>query len=160
METINRLNLNGTNGNVKASKPRKASKRKPKLASSVNMNRTRTIITIAAGCSIPLLSLALSYMGGSLLTNEASMALALTLLTLCCVVLAVSLSHLAWAISDITRSPMWASWCLAIAVDATLVACELSSSLGYGSMIVSTTIFAVTLASMVLNCWAFLRNAK
>lgn len=152
METINRIT--GINGKVNGK--RKASKRKPKLASTNNLNRTRTIITLAAGCSIPLLSLSLSYMGGQLI--ESSSAIAFTLLTLCCVVLAVSLSHLAWAIGDITRSPMWASWCLAIAVDATLVACELSSSLGYGSVIVNTTIFAVTMASMVLNCWAFTQH--
>jgi hypothetical protein len=40
-------------------------------------------------------------------------------------VLVVSLSHLAWAVSDITRSPWWACWLLAVAFDLCLVLGEL-----------------------------------
>jgi hypothetical protein len=40
-------------------------------------------------------------------------------------VLVVSLSHLAWAIGDITRSPWWACWLLAVAFDLCLVLGEL-----------------------------------
>ena len=43
------------------------------------------------------------------------------MLAVCCVVLAVSLSHLAWAVRDITGSARWQSWFLAAAVDISLV---------------------------------------
>jgi hypothetical protein len=72
----------------------------------------------------------------------------------------VSLSHLAWAIGDITRSSRWASWLLAVAVDCGLVGSELvriiapgvCEGLAFGVMV------AVTGASMALNVWAFLRH--
>jgi hypothetical protein len=80
-------------------------------------------------------------------------------LGLCCTVLAVSLSHLAWAIKDITRSAKWQAWCLGVAVDVSLVVCELACIAGAGWWLIQAVMLAVTVSSAVLNCWAFLRHA-
>jgi hypothetical protein len=66
-------------------------------------SRWRRPITVGVGCGIPGLSLALSSIGGRLLVAGHS-GLGVAALGLCCSVLAVPLSHLAWAIRDITRS--------------------------------------------------------
>jgi hypothetical protein len=73
-------------------------------------------------------------------------------------VLAVSLSHLASAIQDITRSEPWQAWCLAVAVDLAVVLCELSRVAGFESWVVPVLMGCVTVASAGLNCWAFLRH--
>jgi hypothetical protein len=79
----------------------------------------RKFMTVGMGCGIPLLSLALSSIGGRLL-SEGHKALGAGSLSLCCAVLAVSLSHLAWAVKDITASARWQAWCLAGAIDVSL----------------------------------------
>lgn len=146
---VNRLN--GTK--VKASKAaRKAMvARQPRLA---------LILTITMGIAIPLLSLSLSTVAGTL-ARTGHAALACGGLALCATVLAVSLSHLAWSVSDITKSGTAASWALAIATDLTIVLCEsvhvFADDAGIGTL-VTTMMVAVTLASMALNVWAFLRH--
>ena len=117
--------------------------------------RVRRSITVGAGCGMPVLSLALSSIGGRLLC-DGSYVLGTAMLGLCCTVLAVSLSHLAWAIGDITRSKAWQSWCLAIACDLSLVLCELCGVCGFSHWAVPCVMSAVTLSSALLNCWAFL----
>jgi hypothetical protein len=125
METTTRFETNGTAEPSRARKAKLttaavAKSRKsprPKLVSAAGMSRARTGITLAMGSGIPLLSLSLSHMSGGMLAGE-SYAMGLGMMGLCCVVLTVSLSHLAWAIGNITRSPRWASWMLAIAIDA------------------------------------------
>jgi hypothetical protein len=76
-------------------------------------------------------------------------------------VLAVSLSHLAWAIRDITKSPPWAAWLLAVGFDLVLVLSELCAvSAEDAGVRVVTTLMMVGVAglSMFLNCWAFLKH--
>jgi hypothetical protein len=73
-------------------------------------------------------------------------------------VLAVSLSHLAWAIQDITRSAVWQAFCLAGAIDLSMVLCELARVAGFELWVVPVLMGAVTVASAGLNCWAFLRH--
>ena len=85
-------------------------------------------------------------------------ALGAAALLLCCAVLAVSLSHLAGAIRDITRSATWQAWSLAVAVDLSMVVCELSRVAGFELWVVPVLLGAVTVASAGLNCWAFLRH--
>lgn len=146
---------NGVADQVGPRKPR--AKRTAKREKAVS--RARVGITVGMGCGVPGLSLALSSIGGRLLV-EGHVGLGAGALGLCCLVLAVSLSHLAWAVRDITRSAWWQSWCLAGAIDLSLVLGELAGVAGYESWVVAAVMVAVTLVSAVLNCWAFLRHCK
>jgi hypothetical protein len=116
-------------------------------------------VTIAMGIAIPLLSLTLSKMGGTLLNTN--LILAMMAFGLMTAVLAVSLPHLAWSISDITRSDRRSAWCLAVALDLSLVLCELvgvyASEAGLGGY-ATVMLFSVVAGSAVLNCWAFLKS--
>jgi hypothetical protein len=114
---------------------------------------------VAIGCGIPCLSLALSSIGGQLI-QSGERALGVGVLGLCCAVLAVSLSHLAWAVKDITKSRGWQSWCLAGAIDLSLVLCELALVAGFSLWVVPVVMVSVTVVSAVLNCWAFLRHCS
>jgi hypothetical protein len=112
--------------------------------------------TIILGCGIPLLSLSLSKIAGTLAFS--CPALALFAFALMVAVLVVSLPHLQWSISDITKSDSLPSWALAIALDLTLVCCELvhtyAEKSGLGTLTV-TLMIAVCAVSMALNVWAF-----
>jgi len=138
----------------KTAKPRKA--RKP---ASKTVSRARQVITVTLGCGIPCLSLALSSIGGRLLA-EGHSVLGVAALLLCATVLSVSLSHLAAAIGDITRSQLWQSWCLAGAIDLSLVLGELAGVSGFQCCIVAIVMVSVTLVSALLNCWAFMRHCS
>jgi hypothetical protein len=112
------------------------------------------------GCGIPLGSLALSTVAGTLArAHHFVFATGATALTAC--VLAVSLSHLALAIRDITGSPQWASWALAVAFDLALVLGEsvhvYAADADLGALVTALMV-AVCGLSMVLNCWAFFRH--
>jgi hypothetical protein len=145
---------NGTHNRIRLTKPaRKA------LTHAGRSQRIRKAITVALGCGIPCLSLALSSIGGRLIV-AANLALGIGFLGLCCTVLTVSLSHLAWAVRDITKSSQWQSWMLAIAIDCSLVACELAGVAGYDSWTVTAVMACVTATSAVLNCWGFTRHCK
>jgi hypothetical protein len=124
------------------------------------VKRARVVATVLMGMFIPLASLALSHVGGSLLQAGFRFLGAFSLGLMGCV-LAVSLSHLAEAVRDITRSPRWASWLLAVAFDLCLVLGELThvsaSEAGLGA-VVTALMCAVCLLSMFLNCWAFLAH--
>jgi hypothetical protein len=128
---------------------------KPRQVKAVS--RARRWITVGLGCGIPALSLALSSIGGRLV-SEQHMYLGSGCLVLCCGVLAVSLSHLAWAIRDITGSARWQSWALAAAVDASLVLGELAGVAGFRLWVVPVVMVAVAVVSAALNCWAFLAH--
>ena len=123
-------------------------------------DRVKVYATVTMGVVIPLLSLGLSHTGGTL-ARTGHPALAGFALGLMGCVLVVSLSHLAWAIQDITRSPRWASWLLAISFDLLLVLGELcrvgAEDAGVG-LAVTVMMAAVAGLSMFLNCWAFLRH--
>lgn len=125
----------------------------------VGVSRARRWITVGMGCGIPCLSLSLSSIGGRLLVSERT-GLGLAMLGLTCGVLAVSLSHLAWAVKDITGSARWQAWCLAVAIDASLVLGELAVVSGFDLWVVPVVMGTVTVVSAVLNCWAFLRHCK
>lgn len=116
-------------------------------------------MTCAIGTGIPLLSLALSKIAGTLATSG-FFILAFFAFSLMCAVLIVSLPHLAWSIGDITRSENRASWALAIALDLSLVLCEFvhtfANETGLDWVIVAVMI-TVCLFSMLLNCWAFFK---
>jgi hypothetical protein len=152
METVSRISANGT---VKAKRRRGIRK----VITARTVSKARKAITIGIGCGIPCFSLALSSIGGRLLL-EGHRGLGGAALGLCCSVLAVSLSHLAWAIGDITRSARWQSWCLAVAIDASLVLGELANVSGFQLWVVPAVMVCVTLTSAVLNCWAFLAHRK
>lgn len=157
--TVNRIDvLPSANG---ASKPGKARKRpsRRKVKPAVPVSALRRWTTIGAGCGIPALSLGLSSVGGSLCEAGMPMLGAATL-TLCCGVLAVSLSHLAKAFRDITHSRPWQSWAMAVVVDCSLIVCELARVNGYASWTATGIMAGVTLFSMWLNCWAFLSDAE
>jgi hypothetical protein len=137
----------------------KAKRKAKSVVSARSVSMARKYITIGLGCGIPGLSLALSSVGGNLV-NQGHGWLGAAFLGLCSSVLAVSLSHLAWAVRDITGSSRWQSWCLAGAIDLSLVMGELAGVAGLDMWIVSVVMVGVTAVSMVLNCWAFLRHCK
>ncbi len=151
MLTTERFGTNGKATTVKASKV------KSKASKPQRDARVRHGITVGMGCGIPCLSFALSNIGGRLIA-EGHMALGSSAMALCCVVLTVSLSHLAWSVRDITRSAVWQSWCLAVAIDLSLVLGELASVSGFDSWLTSAVMVSVCVVSAVLNCWAFLRH--
>ncbi len=128
-------------------------------ATPVARSRIGLILTVALGVAIPLLSLSLSKIAGSL-ALVGHYALAGFALLLCLSVLAVSLGHLAWAVENITRSSVRASWALAITIDLALVLGEsVQVFAGEGLMGITTAVMtAVCLFSMALNVWAFLRH--
>lgn len=119
-------------------------------------------LTITLGTAIPLLSLALSSVAGTL-ASKGHFALSGFAFFLMAAVLSVSLPHLAHAIGEITNSPKLASWALAIALDLSLVLCELvstwASDSGVGGITITVTA-SVCVISQVLNCWAFLNPSK
>jgi hypothetical protein len=131
---------------------------RPRLTSA----QVKTGATVTMGVVIPLLSLGLSHTGGTLLREGGSYpvtALALFSFLLMGCVLTVSLTHLAWAVEDLTRSPGWASWLLAVTFDLLLVLGELVHVAAEGSgagAIVTAMMAGVCGLSMFLNVWAFL----
>jgi hypothetical protein len=153
------LGVVGSNGQAKRGRKLPVSGHTGPAVAGVAQSRLRTVLTVGMGCGIPALTLALSSVGGRLL-EQGQYGLGSGALVLCCSVLAVSLSHLAWAIKDITGSHPWQAWALAVAVDVSLVLCELSRVAGFELWVVPAIMVGVTVASMVLNCWAFLRSAR
>ena len=143
-------------------KGRKAKGKGHKVATVARVNRAGAGITVLMGCGIPLLSLSLSTVSGTLY-RAAHPILGTAFLAVMGSVLVVSLSHLAWAVGDITRSPRWASWAMAIAFDLALVLGETVhvAASDAGLMALTTSIMvAVCGASMLLNVWAFLAGHK
>ncbi len=131
-----------------------------KVVSARTIGRARYGITILMGCGIPLVSLYTSHRAGELLQG-ASVTFGCMFLAICCTVLALSLSHLADAIADITRSSKRNSWLLAVALDCGIVACELTRAAGHdGGWLAMAFLVGITGASMLLNCWAFLSHGK
>ncbi len=144
--------LNGT-----SHKSPKTARRGAKLVTARSVGSARLAITVGLGCAIPLLSLYLAAQGGALLGESwTACGLGVLCLTLCCASLGLSLSHLASAISDITRCGTRAAWALAVVLDCSLVASELANAAGHGTWLVYGFMASVTAASMALNCWAFL----
>jgi hypothetical protein len=137
----------------------KARKTRTKAA-PVTTDKVKLYATLVMGIAIPLLSLGLSNTGGTLTRADHNVLAGFAFFLMACV-LAVSLSHLAWSIEDITRSPRWASWLLAITFDLMLVLAELchvsAADAGVGTV---TTVMMVAVAglSMFLNCWAFIKH--
>jgi hypothetical protein len=85
--------------------------------------RFRLGMTVSLGVGIPLLSLAMSKLAGTL-ASAGKYLLGLAALGLMVAVLSVSLAHLSWSIENLTRSSKRASWALAIALDVSLIVCE------------------------------------
>lgn len=135
---------------------RKPARRKPLAAS---MPRLALAVTVVIGVAIPALTLSLSTLAGRM--AEASQPwLAAAACGIGLAVLAVSLSHLAWAICDITHSPRWAGWLLAVSCDLSIVLAECSLVFAPDagcSRLAAGLLLAVTACSMLLNVWAFLR---
>jgi hypothetical protein len=143
-------------------RPSIAKARKParKGVTKRQVNHFKVAMTVALGVGIPLLSLAMSKLSGTLAIHG-KWGLALFAFGLMVATLAVSLSHLAWAVGHITKSTPRASWSLAIALDLSLVMCELvhvyAESLGL-SAVCWSVMAAVAVASMMLNVYAFLAH--
>jgi hypothetical protein len=122
--------------------------------------RFRLTMTVVLGVGIPLLSLAMSKIAGTLALNGHTF-LALFAGSLMLAVLAVSLSHLAWAIEDITKSTVRASWSLAVALDLSLVLCELIHVYAHDlelEWVCCLVMLNVAACSMALNVYAFLQH--
>jgi len=149
-----RPSLNGKAKGKRRTPPR------PRTKKAAGHTRLSLCITVSMGCGIPLLSLSLSHLGGALLVSGHAF-LGLVALGLCVSVLGVSLAHLAWAIENVTKSSFWPSLALAVAVDLSLVLCELvgvfAADAGVGGLRLGLML-SVTVASQALNTWAFLRS--
>lgn len=151
-------------GVVKASrKSRKtveqpASKTRAK-GKSENVKMLALVFTIAMGIGIPGLTLALTTVAGRL-ACKGHYILTAAVIAVCLTVLAVSLDHLKTAIQDITRSGDLSSWLLAVAVDLSVVLSEAVQvcSPGVSDGLAMSVMVCVTIASMGLNVWAFLRH--
>jgi hypothetical protein len=160
--TLNAPTINGTpNNRIQKVTDKKSKKAKaPTRLAKTTADRIKFWATIVMGVFMPLLSLGLSFTGGNLLGNSHLVLSCLSFVMMACV-LSVSLAHLAWSIGDITRSPAWASWLLAVAFDSCLVLGELchiqAEEAGVGT-VCTTMMVAVCGLSMFLNCWAFLRH--
>jgi len=140
-----------------APKDDKAVRKKPSPA----LARFRTGMTVALGVGIPLLSLALSKIGGTLALEGQPLLSAFAALLMLSV-LTVSLSHLAWAIGNITGADKRASWALAVSLDLTLVLCELVRvfaplDLGWVCLLLMASVAGF---SMSLNVYAFLHHKR
>jgi hypothetical protein len=138
--------------------PKKKAAKKRKAKAKAPPTRLLVGMTVALGVGIPLLSLALSKIGGTL-AGAGFYGMAAFAFLLMAAVLGVSLSHLAAAIGSVTRSPLWASWALAVTLDLTLVLCELIHVSGHGlglELVCGCAMVAVAIASMGLNVFAFL----
>jgi len=132
--------------------------RKRNAVKAATMSKARKALTITMGCGIPAVSLYTSHRAGELLTMGAYVG-GIMFLAVCLTVLALSLSHLATAIGDITRSNARDSWLLAIALDAGIVVVELTKAMGHdGGFLATLFLVGITGASMLLNCWAFLNH--
>lgn len=156
VNSVNRIAGAKGKGKAKARGGRRAAP--PALASG--LKKLRSSITIGMGCAIPLLSLSLSHCAGNL-ARAGHSTLAAFAAFIMTAVLAVSLSHLAWAVGDITKSGPRSSWLLAIAFDLSLVAGELIHVYApdCGVWGVATAIMVVVcLFSMLLNVYAFLMH--
>lgn len=141
---------------ARRSRPRRSSAEPSRFA--VNLARFKLGMTVVLGVGIPLLSLAMSKLAGTLAAGG-MFALAVFALGLMVAVLGVSLSHLAWAVGDITRSKRAPSWALAIALDLSLVLCELvhvyAAKMGLTWLCFLMVVFVAS-CSMALNVYAFL----
>ena len=156
---------------VATAEPRATRKRRPKAVTGtgptpapqpVAVSRYKFNLTIALGVFIPVMSLATSKIAGTLAAHG-HYALAAFGANIGVAVLAVSLSHLAWAVRDVTGSGPRASWALAVALDCSLVLCELihvgANSAGLNA-VCWCVVVVVAGFSMVLNCHAFLNNHR
>jgi hypothetical protein len=143
-----------------APQPPPARKRLPK--GPPPRDHLRAAMTGALGVGIPLLSLAMSKLAGTLASHSvwdlAALAFALMV-----AVLGVSLGHLSAAIADVTHSGPWTSWALAVVLDLSLVLCELchvyADHLGL-AWVCYAVMGCVASASMALNVWGFNIHAK
>jgi hypothetical protein len=154
---------------VTVEKPRTRAKRapRPKVAPVAGAKpvagpdgRFKWNLTVSLGVFIPVMSLAASKVAGTL-AGSGHYALAAFGAGIGVAVLAVSLSHLAWAVRDVTGSGPRASWALAVALDCSLVLCELVhvTAADAGLDAVCWAVMAVVAGfSMVLNCHAFLNH--
>jgi hypothetical protein len=154
-----------------APKPKARTARKPKTAPAPKpaaepvaahppASRFKFNLTIALGVFIPVMSLATSKVAGTL-AGHGHYGLAAFGALIGVAVLAVSLSHLAWAVRDVTGSGPRASWAMALALDCSLVLCELVhvTAADAGLDAVCWAVMAVVAGfSMVLNCHAFLNH--
>lgn len=132
--------------------------------STTTTAQRRLALTVILGFFVPLFSLALSHCGGVLLedygrTAEApSLALGVFALCLTCVILAVSLDHLRWAIQNVTRSPHWQALALAVCCDLGIIFTELACVYAHGAgitVLLWMIKVSVTCLSIAFNCWAF-----
>jgi hypothetical protein len=157
---MNRVNVDGMP--VLAPTPRRSKGgRKPRVRRVKVRSMAdwfRLVMTIGLGTGIPMLSLAMSKIAGTL-ARDGMYLLALFALTLMMSVLGVSLAHVAWAVQHITRSTTRASWALAVALDLSLVLTELvhvyAGQLGLWAVCYAV-MGAVALVSMAANVYAFL----
>lgn len=137
------------------SKPKRRAPQGGKRKRAKQLGRMESALTLVLGCGIPLLSLALSRIAGALYAQH-HLVLAYTLAVLVLCVLAVSLSHVAEAIREITGSERWLSWSLAIAIDASLVTCEVVNVTAAIEQITCWLVIgAVVAVSAALNVYAF-----
>lgn len=112
-------------------------------------------MTVALGAFIPAISLTMSSQAANMF-QAGNVVLGGLFAALVFVVLAVSLTHLAEAVEDLTGSTCFISWATAIAFDACLVAFEVAhKTIAKDDWTVTLMITVVALISAALNVHAF-----
>lgn len=126
------------------------------LARGARPNSTfATVMTVALGVFIPAISLTMSSQSANMFA-AGNLVLGAAFAGLVFVVLAVSLTHLAEAVEDLTGSNHFISWCTAITFDACLVAFEVAhKTVAKDDWTVTVMIAVVALISAALNVHAF-----
>lgn len=77
--------------------------------------------------------------------------------------LCVSLPHIASEVGQLTGSGLFASWLVALVIDAGMVACKAyitDGACGLNRLVAWVTLATCTLVSCILNCHAFLAHSS
>jgi hypothetical protein len=113
------------------------------------------VMTVSLGVFIPAISLTMSSQAANMF-QAGNVVLGGAFAALVFVVLAVSLTHLAEAVEDLTGSTRFISWATAIAFDACLVAFEVAhKTVAKDDWTVTLMIAVVAIISAALNVHAF-----
>jgi len=140
-------------------KPRRKKKTKAEVAAELYAFKQR--LAVSLGVAIPVFSMCLCHIGGSLVSEVLWVAAFFGIVAVS--VLVLSLSHLAEAVEDTTGARPWQAWLMAVALDCTIVACELchvfasDEQLWYWS---TALMGAAGIFSAVLNVYAFTKHVK
>lgn len=137
-------------------KPQRAKRVDARAQRRKVLNKLQSVLTLVLGVGIPGLTLGLSNLLGKLHADSAESMLTYGAAVVLASVLLVSISHVAHGIQEITRAPTLHAWCMAIAIDASLVVCEATNVMtDMAPRLCWAIIGGVAVISASLNVYAF-----